>query len=196
MNCPAHLWSQKNAQTTPVTPANDPQGGGGTRAKVPEASSEDKSKKVPLKPVEPIQIPQDNPKEDDRLKQLESPETVELIKTFEITDPVPDKPPSEPIKLPATPEPPAKLPTPPVVVAVKPEPIVAPVPTPAPVDPPKKAPATDPTDSLFSPPAQEQGNKANKDIKEATSDFLAQEFNQPKKSSKRYTKSRQKNNHS
>lgn len=182
VNCPAHLWSPKNAQTTP-TPVPKTGDDQGTASKVPE-KAEDKPTKMPnspLKPVEPIQIPK--PNEDERLKQLESPETVELIKSFEIPDPVTDKP-SEPEPV-ATPEPPVKPP----VVAVKPQPIVVP-------EPPKKS--TDPTDSLFSPPTtQDQGNKQPaKDIKEATSDFLSQEFNQPKKSSKRYTKSRQKNNHS
>lgn len=152
-------------------------GGGKEEKPVPPTPS------TPLKPVQPIHIPKDTPN-DDRLKQLESPETVELIKTFEITDPV--TPPSEPEP---APKPVPKEPTPPPpVVAGKPQPIVTP----------NKVPTADPTDAMFSPPKpqQQQDKREKKDIKEATSDFLAQEFGEPKKTSKRYTKSRQKKNHS
>lgn len=188
MNCPAHLWSQKNAQTIPG-PTNEPQ----IPAKVPGPSGDQSMgaavpPKSPLKPVKPIVIPKDTPNEDERLKQLESPETVELIKSFEIPDPV--TPVSEPA---AKPAPPTKAPTPPPV-AVKPQPVVIPEPEQ------KPQPQRDPTDALFSPPAQQQQKPGDaqpaKDIKEATTDFLAQEYGQPKKTSKRYTKSRQKNNHS
>lgn len=173
MNCPANLCPQNNAQTIPATD-KDPS----IPAKVPDKSEDQPAKtaNVPLKPVEPIKIPKENPNEDERLKQLESPETVELIKTFEIPDHVNDKP--EKV---ANPQPP--LPASPVVV-VKPQPVVAP-------EPPKVAPV-DPMASLV----QQEGNKPTKDLKEATADFLAQEYSQPKRSSKRYTKSRQKNNHS
>lgn len=177
VTCPAHLWSSscptKGVQAT--SPNDD----------VPAATppKEDHRPKgpssVPLKPVAPIQIPKDNANEEERLKQLESPETVELIKTFEIPEKV-----TEPVKEP-TPEPPAKQPSP-AVVAGNPQPEVVPD------EEPKRAGPTDPS-ALFGPGPQQ---KLNKDIKEATSEFLSQEFSQPKKSSKRYTKSRQKNNHS
>lgn len=175
VNCPAHLWSAscpaKGAQTLSPSSKNDDPPAAATPPKGPTSS-------VPLKPVEPIQIPKDNPIDEERLKQLESPETVELIKTFEIPEKV-----NEPVKEP-TPEPPVIQPSPPVV-AVKPQPVVVPEEEPKRVE-------TDPS-ALFGPGPQQ---KLNKDIKEATSEFLSQEFSQPKKSSKRYTKSRQKNNHS
>lgn len=179
MKCPAQLCSsQKNAQKLPpptTSTTNDPPKVAPPTPVIPEDRPV-KPSNVPLKPVEPIQIPK--PNEDERLKQLESPETVELIKTFEIPDPVTEKP-----------EAPAKQPTPPIV-AVKPQPIVMPEPV--------KPVTSDPSDSLFNPAGQQTqtDKKTNKGIKEATTDFLAQEHDQPKKSSKRYTKSRQKNNHS
>lgn len=193
LNCPSHLWSQNNAQTNPPAGPSTIKEAGKDPAQVivpqkpePPKPLEPvvKAPSTPLKPVDPIQIPKENPNEE-RLKQLESPETAELIKTFEITDSLNGSGGSPKEKSP-TPEPPVPVVSP--IVAVKPQPVVAPT-------PPRKDPSPADPSSLFgpsplSPPAP------TKDIKEATTDFLAQEFGQPKKTSKRYTKSRQKNNHS
>ena len=185
VKCPARLCSPPTAKdqskTTPSSNAPD------TPSTRPGKSADPVAKPSTV-PLTPIEIPKENPVEDERLKQLESPETAELIKTFEITDPVVEKPSEPEVVSPPKPVATPSPPTPPVVVQ-KEEPVAPPV-----AEPPKKAPVTDPTESLFSPPPTQNTNPA-KDLKEATTDFLAQEFNQPKKQSKRYAKSRQKKNH-
>lgn len=192
VNCPAHLWSSSPscvkggpAAQTPSTNTTKPDPAKKTPPTVADQSKAPPQPQPPLKPVEPIQIPKEAPTPDDeRLKQLESPETAELIKTFEITDPLngggATTPPNVPAKEPTPePPPPAKEPERPPVVVAKPEPVIAP---PEPV-------RTNAPEEPFGVP-----EAPKKDIKEATSDFLAQEFSQPKKTSKRYTKTRQKHN--
>lgn len=179
------LWSSKGNNVVVVVPQKKTEGS--TKPDPPKSQVITPK----IEPLKPIQIPKDIG--DERLKQLESPETVELIKTFEIPDKLngdqPDGSGVSSEKKEAVPKPPEPKPV------VKPEPKTPPQPQempPASPEKPKRPPSNVMDPQTFG--GMKPKAEPLKDMKDATKAFLAEEHDsgQPR-SNKRYSKNRPKN---